>query len=151
MTLHLIVQDPCVTKQLRKEFDQRRMNHKFVKWLYRKGMLDKYADKINLERARRGKIPNGFDVHHIVPISCGGTNHVSNFCLMEKSLHRFINKKCFDPALRGLKIGECVDVELPDFGPVAIRSDYNGFIDRKLEHAKDKEQIYRSLRRWQKE
>lgn len=149
MTLNVTVQPPEVTKALRKDFDRRDLNHKFVKFLYRKGFLDKYADIINLERARRGKIPHGFDIHHILPISCGGTNHVSNLCLIEKSLHKFINKKCFDPVLRRLKIGETATIEIPDFPKVALRRDFNAFIDRKLAHASDKDMMYRSLRRWQ--
>lgn len=151
MTLHVTVQPPEVTKALRKDFDRRDLNHKFVKWLYRKGFLDKYADIINMERAKRGKIPHGFDVHHILPISCGGTNHVSNLCLIEKSLHKFINKKCFDPVLRQLKIGQTGTIEIPDFPKVALRRDFNGFIDRKLMNDKDKNLMYRSLRRWQSE
>ncbi|MDR2901695.1 MAG: hypothetical protein LBU87_01110 [Lactobacillales bacterium] len=151
MTMHLTIQPPETTKKLRKEFASRDMNKKFVKWLWRKGCLDKYADVINLERARRGKIPHGFDVHHLIPLSCGGTNHVSNLCLIERSLHKFINKKCFDPALRNLKIGESVDIELPDFKKVALRRDYNWFIDQKLQNASDRDYIYKALRRWQTE
>jgi hypothetical protein len=151
MAITFTVQSPETTKALRKEFDRRDMNHKFVKWLYRKGYLEPFADKINLERAKRGKIPKGFDVHHIIPLSGGGTNHVSNFCLIEQSLHKFINKKCFEPALRGIKIGETVTVEVPDFDRVSTRQMYNGFIDQKLKHAKDRQKFYQYLRRWAKE
>lgn len=151
MTLLFTVQPPEVTKKYRKEFDQKRMNHKFVKWLYRKGYLDKYTHKISLERARRGKIPHGFDVHHILPLSGGGNNHVTNMCLIERSLHKFINKKCFDPPLRGAKIGQTFEIDVPDFGRVAIREEYNDFIDRKLKHDRDRQKFYNYLRRWQKE
>lgn len=150
MTVHFVLQDPQVTKALRKEFTHRNMNQKFVKWLWRKGFLTPYADYINLERAKRGKIPHGFDVHHIIPLSGGGTNHVSNLCLIERSLHKFINSKCFDPAIRNLKIGESADVDLPDFQKVALRRNYNGFIDRKLQHDRDRNKFYQYLRRWQK-
>ncbi len=150
MTLRFTLQPPSVTKALRKEFDRRNMNQKFVKWLWRKGYLDKYADVINLERAKRGKIPHGFDVHHILPLSGGGGNHVSNFCLIERSLHKFINKKCFEPALRSLKIGESTDIEIPDFPKVALRREYNGFIDSKLKHDRDRQKFYNWLRKWQK-
>ncbi|MGN1063131.1 MAG: HNH endonuclease signature motif containing protein [Alphaproteobacteria bacterium] len=149
MTVSITVQPPEVTKALRKEFDRRKMNQKFVKWLYRKGYLTPFAQKISLERARRGKIPQGFDVHHIVPLSGGGTNHVTNFCLIERSLHKFINKKCFEPALRGVRIGDTVTVDVPDFGRIATREMYNGFIDQKLKHAKDRQKFYHYLRRWQ--
>lgn len=150
MALKFTLQPPEVTKKLRKEFDRRDMNHKFVKWLYRKGFLDQYKDVINLERAKRGKIPHGFDVHHIVPLSGGGTNHVSNFCLIERSLHKFINKKCFEPALRNIKIGESVEIDIPDFPKVALRRDYNGFIDQKLKHSRDRQKFYQYLKRWQR-
>lgn len=145
------IQKPEVTKALRKEFDRRDMNKKYVKWLYRKGYLTPFSHIINLERAKRGKIPHGFDVHHIVPLSGGGTNHVSNFCLIERSLHKFINKKCFEPALRGRKIGETVEVDVPDFGRVATREMYNGFIDQKLKHSRDRQKFYNYLRRWKRQ
>ncbi len=151
MTVYFTLQPPEVTKKLRKEFDRRKLNRVFVRYLYRKGLLDKYAHVINLSRAEKGKIPHGFDVHHIVPLSGGGQNKLSNFCLIEKSLHKFINKKCFEPALRGIKIGQTVAIELPDFGPIALRRDYNGFIDRKLAHAKDRNRFYNFLRKWSKE
>ena len=151
MVVHFTLQPPEVTKALRKEFTRKKLNQVFVRWLYRKGYLDKYADIFNLARASKGRVPHGFDVHHIVPLSGGGKNRLSNFCLIERSLHKFINKKCFDPALRNIKVGESVDIELPDFGPIALRRDYNGFIDRKLAHAKDRACFYKYLKKWGKE
>ena len=151
MTIHFVLQPPEVTKALRKQFDRRKLNQVFVKWLFKQGILNQYADIINLEKAASGRVPRGFDVHHIIPLSGGGKNKFSNFCLIERSLHKFINKKCFDPALRNIKVGESVDIELPDFGPVALRRDYNGFIDRKLAHAKDRGRFYKFMRQWQKE
>jgi len=80
------------TRQMRKEFDHKRLNRVFVLWLYRSGKLEPYAKQINLARAARGLIPRGYDVHHIVPLSGGGNNKISNLCLIDKSLHKFINK-----------------------------------------------------------
>jgi len=151
MTIHFVLQPPEVTKALRKQFDKRKLNQVFVRWLFKQGILNQYADIINLERAAAGRVPHGFDVHHIVPLSGGGKNKFSNFCLIERSLHKFINKKCFDPALRHIQVGDAVDIELPDFGPVALRRDYNGFIDRKLAHAKDRGRFYKFMRQWGKE
>ncbi len=148
--IHFVLQHPNTTKELRKEFKHRNMNHKFIKWLYRKGYLNEYSDIISLERAKRGKLPHGFDVHHIIPLSGGGKNHVSNFCLIETPLHKFINKKCFDTAIRHLKIGESVDIDLPDFPKVALRKNYNGFIDSILMHCSDRQQFYNYLRRFSK-
>jgi len=151
MTVHFTLQPPEVTKALRKQFTHRKLNQVFVRWLYKQGLLDKYADIINLDRASSGRVPHGFDVHHIIPLSGGGLNRFSNMCLIERSLHKFINKKCFDPALRNIKVGESVDIELPDFGPIALRRDYNGFIDRKLAHSRDRNKFYAYLRRWSRD
>ena len=65
-------------------------------------------------------------------------------------LHKFINKKCFEPAVRHLKIGETVDIEIPDFPKVALRRDFNGFIDKKLQHDRDRHKFYQYLRRWER-
>ena len=151
MTIHFVLQPPEFTKELRKQFVKRKLNQVFVRWLFKQGILNQYADIINLERAASGRVPHGFDVHHIIPLSGGGKNKFSNFCLIERSLHKFINKKCFDPALRHIQVGQAVDIEIPDFGPVALRRDYNGFIDRKLAHAKDRGRFYKFMRRWQNE
>ncbi len=132
------LQPPERTQELRKEFDHKNMNHKFIKWLYRKGFLNKYADIISLERARRGRMPRGFDVHHIIPLSGGGTNHVSNMCLIEQSFHKFLNKKCFDPALRSVKLGQTVELDIPELPKVALRRDFMPFIERKLKVSKDR-------------
>ena len=120
------------THAMRKEFDHKRLNRVFVLWLYRSGKLDSYAKQINLARAARGLIPHGYDIHHIVPLSGGGNNKISNLCLIDKSLHKFINKKCFDPALNRIKEGETTTIPVPDFGRIALRSDYQSWVDKIL-------------------
>ncbi len=120
------------THQMRKEFDHKRLNRVFVLWLYRSGKLNPYAKQINLARAARGLIPHGYDIHHIVPLSGGGNNKISNLCLIDKSLHKFINKKCFDPALNRIKEGETTTIPVPDFGRIALRSDYQSWVDKVL-------------------
>ena len=147
MTIHFVLQPPEVTKALRKQFDKRKLNQVFVRWLFKQGLLNQYADVINLERAANGRVPHGFDVHHIVPLSGGGTNRLSNMCLIERSLHKFINKKCFDPALKNIKLGETVMIDVPDFGHVALRRDYNGWIDNKLRYMRGREAFYKFLRK----
>ena len=48
------------------------------------------------------------------------------------------------------KIGDTVEIDLPDFPKVALRRDYNGFIDQKLKHSRDRQKFYQYLKRWQK-
>lgn len=130
MPVKFTLQPKTYTKQMRKEFDHKRLNRVFVLWLYRSGQLDKYVREINLARASRGLIPHGFDIHHIVPLSGGGTNRLSNLCLIEKSLHKFINKNCFDPVLKDIKEGETITVPVPDFGRIAFRHQYSDWINK---------------------
>ena len=147
MTVQFTLQPPEVTKRLRKEFDHKRLNKVFVLWLYRTGRLNPYSHEIDLIRASRGLVPSGFDVHHIVPLSGGGLNKFSNMCLIERSLHKFINKKCFDPALRGIKIGETVTVNVPDFPRVALRREYNGWVDKIVQQSRHPNLLYKFLRK----
>ena len=65
-------------------------------------------------------------------VSGGGTNRLSNLCLIEKSLHKFINKNCFDPVLKNIKEGDTVTIPVPDFGRIAFRSQYAKWIDEIL-------------------
>lgn len=147
MDIRFTLQNPKITQKYRRQFDRHNVNRVFVKWLYRRGYLDKYAHIFNIKRAERGLIPHGFDIHHIVPLAGGGKNFFPNLCLMERSLHKFINRKCFEPALRNIREGEERIVELPDFPPVALRREYNAFIDQKMAHMKDKKLFYKLLRR----
>ena len=147
MTVKFTLQPPEVTKRLRKEFDHKRLHKVFVLWLYRTGRLNQYSHEIDLIRASRGLAPSNFDVHHIVPLSGGGLNKFSNMCLIERSLHRFINKKCFDPALKNIKVGETVTIDVPDFPRVALRREYNGWIDRVLQETRNASSWYRFLRK----
>ncbi len=147
MTVKFTLQPPEVTKRLRKEFDHKRLNKIFVLWLYRTGKLNPYSHEIDLIRASRGLAPSGFDVHHIVPLSGGGLNKFSNMCLIERSLHKFINKKCFDPALKGIKVGETVIINVPDFPRVALRREYNGRVDKIIQQSRNANKWYRFLRK----
>ena len=147
MTVKFTLQPPEVTKRLRKEFEHKRLNKVFVLWLYRTGQLNPYSHEIDLIRASRGRAPSNFDVHHIVPLSGGGLNKFSNMCLIERSLHRFINKKCFDPALKNIKIGETVTIDVPDFPRIALRREYNGWIDRIVQQSRNPSRFYAFLRR----
>jgi len=67
----------------------------------------------NLESLRRGKVPHGYNVHHIKPLDDGGDNRFDNLVLMRahpthEAIHRYL-----DPQLRGLEIGQARQVELP--------------------------------------
>ncbi len=121
-------QPPTRTKQLRHDFKHNHVTRKFLLFLDQNGYLDRIYHRIDMNRLYRGKVPKGFDIHHIIPLSGGGTNSFSNLCLIEKSFHRFLNKYCFDVALKHIQVGETVAIDIPDLPPVALHNDYSKFI-----------------------
>jgi hypothetical protein len=67
----------------------------------------------NLESLRRGKVPHGYNVHHIRPLDDGGDNRFDNLVLLparpqHEAIHRYL-----DPQLKGLERGEARRVNLP--------------------------------------
>ena len=67
----------------------------------------------NLESLRFGKVPHGYNVHHIKPLDDGGDNRFDNLVLMRahpehESIHRYL-----DPQLKGLERGQSRTVQLP--------------------------------------
>lgn len=67
----------------------------------------------NLESLRFGKVPHGYNVHHIKPLDDGGDNRFDNLVLMRahpehEAIHRYL-----DPQLKGLERGQSRTVRLP--------------------------------------
>lgn len=67
----------------------------------------------NLESLRFGKVPHGYNVHHIKPLDDGGDNRFDNLVLLRahpehEAIHRYL-----DPQLRGLERGQSRTVRLP--------------------------------------
>ena len=139
MTVIFTRQPPEVTAELRREFRHGDFTKRFLTKLFVTGALNPILHKIYLPRVLKGKPPKGFDIHHIRPLSGGGNNSLSNLCLIEKPLHRFLNKHCFDPALKDIKVGETVEIDVPDLPPLALYCDFSSFIQKITEQKKKEE------------
>ena len=137
------------THALRHAFKSDEVTKDFLNFLLDNGYLDRLEGEFNEQRLRKGKVPKGFDIHHIIPLSGGGSNSLSNLCLIEKSFHKFLNRRCFDPALKNIQEGETVQIDIPDLPPVALYSDYQPFIrsilSKKERHATFKRIILRPI------
>lgn len=120
------------THELRKEFKHLNVTRDFLNMLLDNGLLDCIEGRFNPDKLRKGKVPKNFDIHHIIPLSGGGSNALSNLCLIEKPFHKFLNKHCFDPALKNIEIGETVEIDIPDLPPVALYSDFMPFVQSVL-------------------
>lgn len=93
-------------KEQAEAFGRRR--HKYVKFLAYKGALTGCGlSRQELEEAKKGFVPKGYDVHHIIPLSLGGTNHISNLVLIPRKLHEKIHQYMFDALYK--KLPECAE------------------------------------------
>ena len=50
----------------------------------------------------QGYVPNGWDVHHKLPIDGGGTNSRDNFILMRRDIHEKLHQDYLDPQVDSL-------------------------------------------------
>ncbi len=94
----------------------------------------------NFESLRRGKVPHGYNVHHIRPLDDGGDNRFENLVLLRahpehEAIHRYL-----DPQLRGLEVGQTRRVSLPQPEPGALRS-------REAEKSAQRAQLFASRNR----
>ncbi len=132
MSVIFIRQSAERTHLLRRAFKAKDVTKHFLNFLLENGYLDRLKGRFNVDKLKNGKVPKGFDIHHIIPLSGGGSNSLSNLCLIEKSLHKFLNRRCFDPALKNIQEGETVQIAIPDLPPVALYNDYLPFIQKVL-------------------
>ena len=132
MTVIFTRQSSERTKQLRKEFKTNNVAKQFLTYLFENGYMKRISGRFVPRKVLRGKVPKGFDIHHIRPLSGGGTNSLSNLCLIERGLHKFLNRRCFDPALKDIVEGETVEIDIPNLPPLALYKDYQKFITKIL-------------------
>lgn len=72
------------------------------------GITDK-----QIEQMKKGSVPNGYNVHHKLPIHGGGLNEFSNLILMPIPPHDELHHKVLDPQVSQMQAGETKKVKLP--------------------------------------
>lgn len=88
-----------------RKFYQNHVKKAFVQWCAYKGLLDDDFTEEQIERAKKGKLPKEYNIHHITPLSGAGKdnqeiNSFQNLCIISKKLHEYINKYYFDPQIK---------------------------------------------------
>ena len=90
-------------------------------WCAYEGMFDGILASNEIERAKRGVLPDDLNIHHKVPLS-GSTdlfiNDFSNLSIIHRNTHEFINKYVFAPQLRQLydkPFGTEIEIEVPNY------------------------------------
>ncbi|MEA1938399.1 MAG: HNH endonuclease signature motif containing protein [Pseudomonadota bacterium] len=77
----------------------RKIRKRFMLWLVRthkSQLLAAGLTNYDLRKMREGYVPAGYNVHHKLPISGGGTNSFSNLCLIPIFPHNQIHKYIFE-------------------------------------------------------
>lgn len=87
----------------------------------------------------KGLLPNGFEVHHIIPLNCMNTKLTfENMLIMDAASHKFLHKNVYDVALIKCKVGQMATVFLPDFDVNSVIT-YKRLDPRFIQHIKERQ------------
>lgn len=76
---------------------------------------------------KKGLLPEGIQVHHIVPLKLGGSNDIENLCLVDAETHMLMHRLIYQPVLDRLEIGQEAVLILPEFKRVIDKEDREDF------------------------
>lgn len=76
---------------------------------------------------KRGCLPEGMQVHHIVPLKLGGSNSVENLCIVDAETHMLMHRLIYQPILDRLEVGQEGILILPEFKRVIVKDDREDF------------------------
>ncbi|MEI5993946.1 T7SS effector LXG polymorphic toxin [Candidatus Enterococcus mansonii] len=109
-----IKRSPSETKKLRNKFDSS-VRKNFLKEL---GANEKYLKELgfsekDIARIKNGNVPQGWQVHHKLPLDDSGTNDFANLVLIENEPWHKVITNHQNSVARGMKPGEIKQVEWP--------------------------------------
>ncbi|CCZ21792.1 putative uncharacterized protein [Acetobacter sp. CAG:977] len=108
------VPDKATRKRRRKGFNS--VREKFLAHIAKNCQKELRAIGITdkqIEQMKKGSVPNGYNVHHKLPIHGGGLNEFSNLILMPIPPHDELHHKVLDPQVSQMQAGETKKVKLP--------------------------------------
>lgn len=63
-----------------------------------------------------GALPKGYEVHHIIPLSCQNTSYfLNNLLVIEESAHRWLHRNLYQPQLNLCQPYQSCSIWIPDF------------------------------------
>lgn len=96
----------------------------FVKKLAKAGELNGFFSSSEIKDALEyGKLPDGYDIHHILPLNMGGTNDESNLCLIDRRLHIYLHKEILDQVRNNYEKDILTYLVLPQTGKIVTWND----------------------------
>lgn len=116
---------PDVVKTNR-TFYKNHVKKAFIMWCAYEGYFDGVLTHNEIEKAKRGYLPNDLNVHHKIPLSGSSElfiNDFTNLAIIHKKTHEFINRYVFAPQIRQLinkPYGSEINIEVPDYSFVDV-------------------------------
>ena len=116
---------PSVVKQNR-NFYKNHVKKAFVMYCAYEGYFNGVLTQNEIERAKKGCLPDDLNVHHKIPLSGSNdlfVNDFSNLAVIHKNTHEFINKYIYAPQLRRLgkePFGAEIEIDVPCYDMVDV-------------------------------
>lgn len=103
--INYIKRDPSETMLLRKEFNNT-VRRKFLNQLSNSSDAANVFEPSDLFKMSKGTVPDGWEVHHKLPLDDGGTNAFENLSLIEKEPFHKVLTNMQRTSTRGMLPGE---------------------------------------------
>lgn len=128
-------------------FFKNRVKVAFVCWCAYEGLFDGVLTKYEIERAKKGHLPNDLNIHHRIPLSGmdEGVNEFNNLTVIHKETHEYINCYVFSPQLKphiNEPYGTAFEIDIPEYDFV----DVNGIRHERKKEAMRKQITYRKYK-----
>lgn len=99
-----------------------------VKEMACRGFFDGLMSNKSIRLAKKkGTLPQGYQVHHIVPLKLGGSNDPKNLCIVDSQTHAMLHQFIYQPLMDKLEVGEKATLILPEFKRVMGPEDRTRF------------------------
>ncbi|SHM58791.1 T7SS effector LXG polymorphic toxin [Gracilibacillus kekensis] len=78
-----------------------------------KQLIEAGLTKTDMENLKKGFVPDGYQVHHKLPLDDGGTNDFENLILIKNDPYHKVLTNSQKNLTKGLKVGESIEVNWP--------------------------------------
>ena len=120
-------------KKLRAEYEKNNfIQRSFLKYLGQCGIMDGiFAKSVVMAALKNGARPKNYQVHHIVPLCCGGNNSFENLMLVHKDVHREIHDRIWTDIYKALRKNkfQAAYVDIPELPIVMTPRDRMYLLD----------------------
>lgn len=126
---------------------------RIIRIMAESGMLDgSFSNNVIKSAKKFGKLPEGYQIHHIVPLKLGGSNELSNLCVVDAETHVQMHRLIYQPVMDRMQENETAILLLPSFKNVICKEDREAFFlraeIRKMDQENTPETVGRHKKSW---